>query len=244
MSVSLIKATRDEELKVISSCAEKIWNEYYISILSKEQIDYMIDKFQSVEHMKLQISKEGYEYYKIADGEALCGYMGIKNEGDRLFLSKLYILKECRKKGISSIVLSFLKEYLRKNSLKNIYLTVNKNNLNSIEVYKHFGFKIIKEEKCISLAFVCDERICDGYYFASSVKMFNRFLKKPELLEENVEKVELLPYHLLGISKYETMGIKYRLEGVPAMDKEKNACPKAYTQVLLSLSAFQSTLKI
>ena len=48
----------------------------------------------------------------------------------------------------------------------------------------------IKEEKCISLAFVCDERICDGYYFANSVKMFNRFLKKPELLEENVEKIE------------------------------------------------------
>lgn len=48
----------------------------------------------------------------------------------------------------------------------------------------------IKEEKCISLAFVCDERICDGYYFASSVKMFNRYLKKPELLEENVEKIE------------------------------------------------------
>lgn len=48
----------------------------------------------------------------------------------------------------------------------------------------------IKEEKCISLAFVCDERICDGYYFASSVKMFNRLLKKPELLEENVEKIE------------------------------------------------------
>ena len=48
----------------------------------------------------------------------------------------------------------------------------------------------IKEEKCISLGFVCDERICDGYYFASSVKMFNRLLKKPELLEENVEKIE------------------------------------------------------
>lgn len=47
-----------------------------------------------------------------------------------------------------------------------------------------------KEEKCISLAFVCDERICDGYYFASSVKLFNKYLKKPELLEENIEKVE------------------------------------------------------
>lgn len=48
----------------------------------------------------------------------------------------------------------------------------------------------IKEEKCISLAFVCDERICDGYYFANSVKLFNKYLKKPELLEEKIEIVE------------------------------------------------------
>ena len=53
-----------------------------------------------------------------------------------------------------------------------------------------YNDETIKEEKCISLAFVCDERICDGYYFASSVKMFNRYLKKPELLEENIKKVE------------------------------------------------------
>lgn len=51
--------------------------------------------------------------------------------------------------------------------------------------------EMVKEEKCISLAFVCDERICDGYYFANSVKMFNRYLKKPELLEESlVEETE------------------------------------------------------
>ncbi|WP_216697110.1 pyruvate formate-lyase-activating protein [Anaerostipes faecalis] len=37
----------------------------------------------------------------------------------------------------------------------------------------------------------------------------------------NVEKVELLPYHLLGKNKYEVMGIPYSLDGVPAMDKEK-----------------------
>jgi pyruvate formate lyase activating enzyme len=37
----------------------------------------------------------------------------------------------------------------------------------------------------------------------------------------NVEKVELLPYHLLGTNKYKVMGIPYSLDGVPAMDKEK-----------------------
>ena len=44
-----------------------------------------------------------------------------------------------------------------------------------------------KEEKCITLAFVGDERICDGYYYASSFKLLSKYLKKPELLEENGE---------------------------------------------------------
>jgi len=37
----------------------------------------------------------------------------------------------------------------------------------------------------------------------------------------NVEKVELLPYHTYGENKYETLNMKYRLKGVPALSKEK-----------------------
>lgn len=36
-----------------------------------------------------------------------------------------------------------------------------------------------------------------------------------------VERVELLPYHVLGVSKYHTLGIPYSLEGVPPMQPEK-----------------------
>ena len=40
------------------------------------------------------------------------------------------------------------------------------------------------EEKCITIAFVGDERICNGYYYATSFKQLSKYLKKPELLEQ------------------------------------------------------------
>ena len=35
---------------------------------------------------------------------------------------------------------------------------------------------------------------------------------------KNVERIELLPYHVLGVPKYKTLGIPYKLEGVPPME--------------------------
>lgn len=45
----------------------------------------------------------------------------------------------------------------------------------------------IHEEKAITIAFVGDERICDGYYYATSFKLLNKYLRKPELLETHAE---------------------------------------------------------
>ena len=39
------------------------------------------------------------------------------------------------------------------------------------------------QRKIINFRFVLDERICDGYYYAASIKKFRRYIKHPELLE-------------------------------------------------------------
>lgn len=66
--------------------------------------------------------------------------------------------------------------------------------------------------------------INDNIDYINKLKKFIKSLK-------NVEKIELLPYHLLGVSKYNQLGIPYRLEGVPAMDKSQ--CDELY-KVLVS----------
>lgn len=38
---------------------------------------------------------------------------------------------------------------------------------------------------------------------------------------KNIEKVELLPYHTMALSKYQKLGIPYPLENVPEMDKQR-----------------------
>lgn len=48
----------------------------------------------------------------------------------------------------------------------------------------------LKEEKVISFSFVLDERICDGYYFANSMRLFNKYLKNPYLLDNKEDPKE------------------------------------------------------
>lgn len=38
---------------------------------------------------------------------------------------------------------------------------------------------------------------------------------------KNLKALDVLPYHTLGLPKYEKLGIEYPLKGVPAMDKSK-----------------------
>ena len=43
----------------------------------------------------------------------------------------------------------------------------------------------------------------------------------------NVRALEILPYHTLGVSKYEKLGLAYPLAGVPQMSKEEAAKARA-----------------
>lgn len=142
--ISIEKAITDTELYEISELANKIWHEFFPAILSNEQIDYMVEKFQSYNAMKNQVQFQGYYYLAVRNNGSLCGYIALKPENNnRLFLSKLYLLSDMRGKGIASLMIKKVFSEAKNNNKKSVYLTVNKYNTHAIEVYKKTGFKII-----------------------------------------------------------------------------------------------------
>lgn len=140
--IKLVKAETDDQLRRAADIADSIWHEYFPKILSPEQIDFMVEKFCSFEAEKENL-KEGYEYYFIKKGGNDVGYTAIKPDGDRLFLSKLYLKKEERGKKYARKALEQLIDIARERSLRAIWLTVNKYNDTTIAAYKAMGFVTI-----------------------------------------------------------------------------------------------------
>ncbi|MBO5164726.1 MAG: GNAT family N-acetyltransferase [Ruminococcus sp.] len=143
MSIEITKIKYLPELRETAELAEKIWHECFVGIISEGQIDYMVEKFQSLNAMTDQIEKQDYSYFAVREDGELCGYFGVRPESDdRFFLSKLYLRKDKRGRGIASLMLRKVFQEAEKYGKKRVYLTVNKNNTHAVEVYKKTGFVI------------------------------------------------------------------------------------------------------
>lgn len=150
----------DEGVREIAVLAEEIWNQHFVPIIGKAQVDYMVEKFQSYPSLKAQIEEDGYEYYQMRIGSVLAGYIGVHPEEEALFLSKLYIKKDCRGQHLATAAFQFLISLCRERGMKRIWLTCNKHNDNTLAVYDHLGFKITDEQVAdIGNGFVMDDYI-------------------------------------------------------------------------------------
>ncbi len=166
MNIEFEKIIRKEQIEILAQKANVVWHDAFKDILTLQQIEYMIEKFQSFNALSQAINQNNYEYFFIKFADNIAGYTGIKAENERLFLSKLYILKEYRGKKIASKVFEFIENSAKEKNLKSVWLTVNRNNNHAIEVYKHKGY-IITATK---IADIGNGFVMDDYIFEKVLK--------------------------------------------------------------------------
>lgn len=130
----------DSQIEIVVNLAYEIWNEHFIPIIGKAQVDYMLEKFQSRKAVTEQI-ENGFLYYLIGINNDSIGYIGIHPKQEALFLSKIYIRSSDRGKGYGRKAIQFLEKLAQEKGLRRITLTVNKNNTDTIKAYEKFGFR-------------------------------------------------------------------------------------------------------
>ncbi|MDR1960267.1 MAG: GNAT family N-acetyltransferase [Planctomycetaceae bacterium] len=138
-------ATLSEIEQLVPVIAE-IWQEHYMPIIGREQVEYMLAKFQSGDAIQKQIAHDGYHYYAVFHEESIAGYCAVTRTNETaVFLSKFYVSAKYRGLGYGREMLRYLTDTWNQPSGCRIWLTVNKNNTTSIAIYQKLGFRIMEE---------------------------------------------------------------------------------------------------
>lgn len=128
------------EIPVIHALAVKIWRKHYPSIITNEQIEYMLGKMYSAEALLKQIH-EGHVFWIVYEHETPLGYLSYHSIGPgEYFLNKFYVDVDRHRKGIGQQL--FDHAFFHLTDIRTIRLTVNRKNHIAINYYFKNGFTI------------------------------------------------------------------------------------------------------
>lgn len=144
--MNIVVATK-EQLAIVKNLAYKIWPNAYETILSKAQLDYMLEMIYAIDSLEKQFNN-GHIFLLIEDDQNFIGFASYElncNNSNKTKLQKLYVLPEIQGKGIGKQVIDYIKDKVVLSNNVALFLNVNKFN-KAKDFYQKYGFQIIKEE--------------------------------------------------------------------------------------------------
>ncbi|MBP4139012.1 GNAT family N-acetyltransferase [Flavobacterium geliluteum] len=144
--ITILEASLND-ITTIQNIAYTTWTITYDQILSKEQLDYMLDLMYSDEALTIQFHKKKQLFYLILDDETPLGFIGIEHHyNDQLVtrIHKIYLLPETQGKGIGKKVIDEIAKMALENNSTALSLNVNRYNT-ALTFYKKIGFEVIDE---------------------------------------------------------------------------------------------------
>lgn len=135
-----VEVSTRRDIATVARLAREIWRDHYTPIIGAGQVAYMLNKFQSAEAITGQIAHRHHWYFLIRHKNRTVGYVGLERRGAVLFLSKLYLEKSMRGKGLGRRAVNFVLGFAGERGVSMVRLTVNRHNTLAIGAYERTGF--------------------------------------------------------------------------------------------------------
>ena len=135
------------DFETIRSIAHTTWPVTYGEILSKEQLDYMLDKMYSDATLLENLNK-GHHFILINKDSVCLGFASFEHRylNEKCTrLHKIYLLPETQGKGMGKMLLEQITALAKENQSEIISLNVNRFN-KAHAFYKKMGFQVVAEE--------------------------------------------------------------------------------------------------
>lgn len=149
------------DLPAIASLAGVIWRTCYPGVISREQIEYMLDRMYARETLIAEI-RAGVRFDRLLLAGELVGFAsyGPRTNADVIKLHKLYLVPNLHGAGFGSRLLRHVMSESAKAGGRHLVLTVNKRNGRAIAAYHRNGF-VITESVTVDIGggFVMDDHV-------------------------------------------------------------------------------------
>ncbi len=133
-----------KDIPLIQELTYQIWPQTYAPILSKEQIDYMLEMMYSDTSLQQQMV-DGARFLIAYEDKVPVGFAAFQEIKPTLFkLHKIYVLGTRQGKGTGRFMINHIIEEIRKQGASTLQLQVNRHN-KAKDFYELLGFTIIEE---------------------------------------------------------------------------------------------------
>jgi ribosomal protein S18 acetylase RimI-like enzyme len=155
----VIREIEHHELIEVQKLAHAIWPVVYADMISKEQIDYMLNWMYSIDALEKQVS-EGCIFLIAQHDDRFLGFASYgPGESGRYKLHKLYVMAHLHGMGVGKLLLQEVCAALQNHGVDEIELQVNKRN-KAVGFYRSQGFTVEAEKVFdIGNGFVMDDFI-------------------------------------------------------------------------------------
>jgi GNAT superfamily N-acetyltransferase len=162
MTDFVIRPLAENEVEPLETLAREIWHAHYPDIISREQIDFMLEHRYSPSGIRASMAGQYWDTAWLENRMAGFAHSFADEAPATWKLDKLYVHPDHQRKGIGHALLQRAKQHAIDAGAARLVLRVNRHNRAALTAYARYGFTVYGEHVLdIGNGFVMDDYLLE-----------------------------------------------------------------------------------